>query len=86
LRDEPGFGEIRSQKMYHALWRMERDGIVLCDREGGGYRLPQRCFELTGLGEAYLESLAYSRADPEEEKELFFRLYDEIPAWARGHE
>lgn len=74
LTEEPGFDGIRPGEMYHVLWRMERDGLVLCDREGGGYRLPQRRFELTGPGEACLESLVYSRAHPEEERELFFRV------------
>lgn len=86
LMEEPGFDGMRLGDMYRALWRMEQDGLVLCDREGGGFRLPQRRFELTELGEAYLKFLAHSLAGYGEETELCGRLYDEVPAPARGRE
>ena len=57
---ELGFEEMRAGEMYRILWQMEQEGMVICDREGGGFRLPQRWYELTEAGETYLESCAGS--------------------------
>ena len=53
---EMGFGEMHPSEMYRLLWQMEQEGMVFCNREGGGYSVPQRWYALTEVGEAYLES------------------------------
>lgn len=83
---ELGFSSgSRTEEMYRTLWRMEREGKVLCDREGGGFRLPQRWFELTEAGEDHLRYWADSLAEHREKIELFFRLYDEPSEQARSY-
>ncbi len=74
---ELGFDGMSPGDAYRVLWQMEKEGMVLCDREGGGFRLPQRWFELTEPGEAYLESWADSLAQHRDQVELFFLIYDE---------
>lgn len=75
--DELGFDGMSPGEAYRVLWQMEKEGMVLCDREGGGFRLPQRWFELTEVGKAYLESWAASIAEHREEVDFSFLLYEE---------
>ncbi len=71
------FDGTRPGQMYRTLWHMEQEGIVLCDREDGEFRLPQRRYEITEVGEAQLESWANSLVGYQEEVNLFIRLYDQ---------
>jgi hypothetical protein len=62
-RLKEGLGELRFEgmrpgEMYRLLWQMEQEGMVLCNREGGGFSVPQRCHALTEGREAYRESYA----------------------------
>jgi DNA-binding PadR family transcriptional regulator len=70
---ELGFDGMRPE-MYQALWQMEWEGMVLCDHEGDGLRLPG-WYEITEAGESYLEFWADSMLRYQEEIDLFFKLY-----------
>lgn len=72
---ELGFDGMGSQEMYQILWRMEREGKVTCDRRGGGYRIPRRCYEITEAGEDFLEFWANSLEQHQEEIALFLKTY-----------
>jgi DNA-binding PadR family transcriptional regulator len=71
-------------EMYRILWQMEQEGLVFCNREGGGFRVPQRWYTLTEVGEAYLESHAGSLMRFGEEKDPFSLVQDEWPGQGRG--
>src|SRR5918998_1085346 len=66
-----GFEEMRPGEMYRILWQMEQEGMVFCNREGGGFSVPQRWYTLTEVGEAYLKSCAGSLVRYWEEKDTF---------------
>jgi hypothetical protein len=55
---------------------MKKVGMVLCNREGGGFKIPQRWFDLTEAGEDYLGSWADSLAEYGRETDLFLRFYE----------
>lgn len=76
---ELGFDGMRSGEMCRTLWKMERKGLINCDRAGGGFRIPRRWYELTEAGEAHLELWVDSLARCREDVDLFFRLYDGCP-------
>jgi PadR family transcriptional regulator len=76
---ELGFEGPSPGGIYGMLWQMEQEGMVFCDREGGGFGVPQRWYELTEVGEAYLESYAGSLARYGDENGPFSRFQDERP-------
>ena len=57
-----GFGETRSEALYWVLGQMEREGMVLSERDGSGKGLPRRWYSITAFGEAYLKTWAGSLA------------------------
>jgi DNA-binding PadR family transcriptional regulator len=57
-----GFGETRSEALYWVLGQMEREGMVLSERDGSGKGLPRRWCSITASGEAYLKTWAGSLA------------------------
>jgi PadR family transcriptional regulator, regulatory protein PadR len=79
-----GFEGMRPGEMYRILWQMEQEGMVFCNREGGGFSIPQRWYALTEVGEAYLESYAGSLVRYREEKDTFSLSQDERPGQGRG--
>ncbi len=73
-----GLGATPTGPVYRALWRMEKEGMVVS--EPGGRRLSRRRFSVTEVGEAYLEFWAHSLERYREEIDLFLRLYNRQPA------
>jgi len=57
-----GFGETRSEALYWVLGQMEREGMMLSERNGSGHGLPRRWHSITASGEAYLKTWAGSLA------------------------
>ena len=72
-----GLGATPTGPVYRALWRMEKEGMVVS--EPGGHRLSRRRFSVTEVGEAYLEFWAHSLERYREEIDLFLQLYDRQP-------
>lgn len=66
---ELGFDGTGPEEMYRTLWRMEREGMVVCNRDGSGFKIPRRWYEITESGRAYLESLASSQGRHQEDTE-----------------
>jgi DNA-binding PadR family transcriptional regulator len=81
---ELGFEGMRPGEMHRTLWRLEQAGMVFCNREGGGFSVPQRWYALTELREAYLESYAGSHVRYGEEQDPFTLFQDERPGQGRG--
>jgi len=75
LTGELGFDETRLEEIYLVLWRMEQDGLVLCDPEDREIRLPEPRYEITEAGNAYLRSWADSLEQYRKEMKLFLHLY-----------
>ena len=68
---ELGFDGTGPEEMYRTLWRMEREGMVVCNRDGSGFKIPRRWYEITESGRAYLESLTSSQGRHQEDTDLF---------------
>ena len=75
LRVELGFDETRPEEIYLALWRMEQDGMVLCDPDDRGVSLPEPRYEITESGDACLRSWLDSLEQYRKEIEPFSHLY-----------
>ncbi len=75
LIGELGFDEIRLEEIYLALWRMEQDGMILCEPEDREIRLPEPRYEITEAGDAYLSSWADSIEQYRKEIKLFLHLF-----------
>ncbi len=71
-------------EMYRILWQMEHEGMVFCNREGGGFRVSQRWYTHTEVGEAYLESYAGSLTRYGEEYDPLSLFQAEWPGQGRG--
>ncbi len=71
--DDVGFDGAGAEEMYRTLWRMEREGMVVCNRDGSGFKIPRRWYEITESGRAYLESLVSSRGRHQEDIDLFLK-------------
>jgi PadR family transcriptional regulator PadR len=72
---ELGFGGVRLEEMYRTLWKMEREGMILCYREGSGFKIPRWRYSIAEPGEAYLEFWADSLEQYREEVDLYLRTY-----------
>ena len=88
-RLEERLGELRFEgmrpgEMYRLLWQMEQEGMVFCNREGGGFSVPQRCHALTEGRKAYLESYAGLLSLYGEEKDPVSLLQNERLGRGRG--
>ena len=71
-----GFGAVRAGEIYMVLWKAEREGLVFSEPGEAGHVLSRWRYELTEVGEAYLEFLANSLESYSKEIEVFFRAYD----------
>lgn len=78
-----GFEEMRPGEMHRILWQMNQEGMVFCNREGGGFSVPQRWYALTEVREAYLDSCGGSLVRYREEKDTFSLSQDERPGQKR---
>lgn len=47
---ELGLDGTGPEEMYRTLWRMEREGMVVCNRDGSGFKIPRRRYETPGAG------------------------------------
>jgi poly-beta-hydroxybutyrate-responsive repressor len=82
-----GFGATRPGTVYRTLRQMEKEGMVLSERDGFDCRLPRRKYSITVAGEDYLEFWANSLAEYREDMDLFLEVYaGEIEPDARGRE
>lgn len=72
---ELGVDERRSGEVCQVLWQMEREGMITCNRAGGGFKLPQWWYEVTKAGETCLEFCADSLARYREEVDVFLGTY-----------
>jgi PadR family transcriptional regulator, regulatory protein PadR len=82
-----GFGTTRPGTMYRTLRQMEKEGMVLSERDGFDCRLSRRRFSITEAGEDYLEFWASSLAEYREDMDLFLEVYaGGIGCEARGRE
>ena len=82
-----GFGTTRPGTMYQTLRQMEKEGMVLSERDGFDCRLSRRKFSITEAGEDYLEFWASSLAEYREDMDLFLEVYaGGIGYGARGRE
>jgi PadR family transcriptional regulator, regulatory protein PadR len=70
-----GFGTTRPGTMYQTLRQMEKEGMVLSERDGFDSGLPRRKYSITGSGEDYLEFWARSLAEYREDMDLFLEVY-----------
>ena len=75
-----GLGEVHPR----ALGRMEREDLVVSERDGLDHGPPRRWYSITAPGESYLESWSDSLARYQEEIGLFFALYEGAARPARG--
>ena len=75
LTGELGFDETRPEEIYLALWRMEQDGMVLCDPNDRGVSLSEPRYENTEAGDACLRSWLGSLEQYRKEVEFFLHLY-----------
>jgi DNA-binding PadR family transcriptional regulator len=75
-----GFGAARPEVTYQALRQMEKEGMIFSELVGFYPGTFRRRYEITGLGEAYLEYLANGLAQYRREVDLFFRIYNKQPA------
>ncbi len=78
-----GFGATHPGEMYRALRQMEKEGMVLSERDGLDGEMSRRRYSITESGEAYLEFWANSLAQYQREIDLFFRTYTERSARER---
>lgn len=83
---ELGFDGTGPEEMYRALWRMEREGMVVCNRDGSGFKIPRRWYEITESGRAYLESLATFRGRHQEDMHLSLEPPPTAPSRGRPNE
>src|SRR5918997_7176607 len=67
-----------------ALDRMEREDLVVSERDGLDHGPTRRWYSITAPGESYLESWSDSLARYQEEIGLFFALYEGAARGARG--
>ena len=72
---ELGLDGTGPEEMYRTLWKMEREGMVVCNRDGSGFKIPRRWYEITGAGRTYLESWANSLRGHQGEIDLFLKTY-----------
>lgn len=82
--DEFGFGAIRPGAIYRVLRRMEKEGLVISERDGSDCRLSQRRYSSTGSGRAYLEFWADSLAEYQEAIDVFLMVYEGSARRMRG--
>jgi DNA-binding PadR family transcriptional regulator len=71
--DELGFDETGAEEMYRTLWRMEREGMVACNRDGSGFKIPRRWYEITESGRPYLKSSVSSQGRHQENTGPFLK-------------
>lgn len=83
--EELGFDLPRQGTMYRALHTMEREGLVISNRDGSEDLLSRWRFEPTEAGEAYLEFWAHSLAQYREEIERFFSVYEGLDGFGPHH-
>jgi PadR family transcriptional regulator PadR len=69
-------GEVGLETMYRALALIEREGMVVSERDGSDLTLSQRRYSITGPGESYLESWADSLARYQVMVDLFLTVYE----------
>lgn len=69
-------GEVGLETMYRALALMEREGMVVSERDGSDLTLSRRRYSSTGPGESYLESWADSLARYQVMVDLFLTVYE----------
>jgi PadR family transcriptional regulator, regulatory protein PadR len=72
---ELGLDGTGPEEMYRTLWKMEREGMVVCNRDGSGFKIPRRWYEITSAGRAYLDSWADSLGGCQGEIDLFLKTY-----------
>ncbi|MCA1715841.1 MAG: helix-turn-helix transcriptional regulator [Actinobacteria bacterium] len=70
-----GFGTTRPGTGYRTLRQMEKEGMVLSERDGFDCRLSRRKFSIIEAGEDYLEFWASSLAEYREDMDLFLEVY-----------
>jgi PadR family transcriptional regulator, regulatory protein PadR len=78
--DALGVDGMRPEETYQSLRKMEWEGLVRCDREDDGGGISERQYEITEVGQAYLEFWANSLTQYREEMDLFFSTYAGTPA------
>ena len=76
--DELGFDGTGPEEMYRTLWKMEREGMLVCDREGFGFKIPRWWYEITETGRACLESQVSSLGRRQEDIDLFLTYANEV--------
>jgi PadR family transcriptional regulator PadR len=74
------FGPRRPVAVYRALQQMEKEGMVVSERDGSHGRLSRRKYSIAEPGEVYLEFWANSLLRYREEVDFFLRLYSQLPA------
>lgn len=79
-----GFGEVHPRALYRTLGRMEREDLVVSERDGLDHGPTRRWYSITAPGESYLESWSDSLARYQEEIGLFFALYEGAAGGAAG--
>ncbi len=72
------------EEMYEALRQMESEGLIVSEYDGFEFDPSRRRYSITETGRAYLEFWAASLSEYREEIDLFFRLYNQQPALAKG--
>lgn len=70
-----GFGAMSPGFMYRTLRQMEKEGMILSERDGFDCRLPRRKYSIAESGEAYLEFWANSLTEYREAIDLFLGTY-----------
>jgi PadR family transcriptional regulator, regulatory protein PadR len=71
---------IRPEEIHQSLREMEWEDLVRCDREDDGHGISEQRYEITEMGQAYLEFWANSLTQYREEMDLFFSTYAGTPA------
>ncbi len=74
--DDFGLGETRPGVTYRALRQMEKEGMVVSERDGSACRLPRRRCSITGPGEECLAFWANSLAQYQDEVDPFLKIYE----------
>jgi DNA-binding PadR family transcriptional regulator len=64
--DELSLDETGAEEIYRTLWRMEREGMVVCNRDGSGFKILRRWYEITEPGRTYLKSSVSSQGRHQE--------------------
>jgi poly-beta-hydroxybutyrate-responsive repressor len=75
--DELGFRRISAREFYGTLRKMQREGLISTGWDTKVPGLPQRRYELTEAGRAYLEFWSDSLLQYRKEMDVFFELYKE---------